>query len=110
MHDRDLESDRSGSGFNPAAPGRHGVDGDRSAKRHGMERFAKQVARAIDDARVPHEFERLVIMANPKMLGWLREALSEPTRSVIVAEIDKDLVHQDTQQIREAVPREAFFH
>jgi protein required for attachment to host cells len=110
LHDRDLETDRAGRGFNSGAPGRHAMDGERSTKRHGMEQFAKEIARAIDDARARNEFERLVIVAGPKMLGWLRNALSEPTRSVVAAEIAKDLVHEDAQHIRDEVPREVFFH
>ena len=110
LRDRDLESDRPGRGFNPAAPGRHGVYGERSTRRHEMEMFAKEIARAIDDARARNEFERLVIVAGPRMLGWLREALPAPTRAVVVAEVIKDIVHDDVEAIREVVPREAFLH
>jgi protein required for attachment to host cells len=42
------------------------------------------------------------------MLGLLREALPAPCRSVVAAEIAKDLVRQDVEAIREAVPRQAF--
>lgn len=110
LHDRDLEADRYGVFSNRGAPGRHGMDGDRSTKRHEMEQFARAIARSLDDARARNEFERLVIVAGPRMLGWLRNALPDPSRSVVVAEIGKDLVHEDPAMIREVVPREAFFH
>jgi protein required for attachment to host cells len=110
MYDRDLETDRGGSSMNRGAPGTHGIDGERSTKRHFMELFARHVARAVDDARARNEFDRLVIVAGPRMLGWLRDALPETTRSVVAAEIPKDLVHEDPTVIRDVVPREAFFH
>jgi protein required for attachment to host cells len=44
------------------------------------------------------------------MLGLLRDALPAPCRSVIAAEVAKDLVHHDLETIRGAVPREAFHH
>jgi protein required for attachment to host cells len=110
LHDRDLETDRGGSSMNRGAPGKHGIDGDRSSKRHFMELFARHVARAVDDARARNEFDRLVIVAGPRMLGWLRDALPEATRSVVAAEIPKDLLHSDPSVIRDVVPREAFSH
>jgi protein required for attachment to host cells len=70
--------------------------------------FAKAVARTLDGARARNEFERLVLIAAPRMLGLLREALPAPCRSVVAAEIAKDLVRQDVEAIREAVPRQAF--
>jgi protein required for attachment to host cells len=110
LHDRDLETDRGGSSLNRGAPGKHGIDGERSTKRHFMELFARHVARAVEDARARNEFDRLVIVAGPRMLGWLRNALSQTTRSLVAAEIPKDLLHADASAIRDVLPREAFFH
>jgi protein required for attachment to host cells len=110
LRDRELETDRGGSSMNRGAPGKHGIDGERSSKRHFMELFARNVARAVDDARARNEFDRLVIVAGPRMLGLLRDALPESTRSIVAAEIPKDFVHADPSVIRDVVPREAFFH
>jgi protein required for attachment to host cells len=108
LEDRDLETDKPGRGFNRGAPGRHAMDGERSTKQHEIEQFAREVARTLDEARVRREFERLVIVAGPKMLGLIRESLPPPCRSVVAAEVVKDLVHQESEAIREAVPRQAF--
>lgn len=108
--DRELETDRPGRRFGGTDGNRHALDGERSTERHAMEQFAKDVARTIDSARVRHEFDRLVLIAAPRMLGLLRHALPAPCRSVVAAEIAKDLVHQDAAALREAVPRSAFLH
>jgi protein required for attachment to host cells len=108
--DRELETDKPGRRFGGTDGNRHAVDGERSTERHEIEQFAKEVARTLDGARTRHEFDRLVLVAGPRMLGLLRDALPAPCRSVIAAEIGKDLVRQDPAAIRDTVPREVFLN
>src|SRR5688500_19432064 len=108
--DRELETDKPGRRFGGTHGNRHAVDGERSTERHEMEQFAKEVARTLDGARTRHEFDRLVLIAEPRMLGLLRDALPAACRSVVAAEIAKNLVQHDIEQIRDAVPRDAFLH
>ena len=109
--DRDLETDRPGRRLSGSDNNnRHAVDGERSTERHEMELFALEVARTIDGARTRHEFDRLVLIAAPRMLGLLREALPAACRSVVAGEISKDFVHHDLATIRDAIPRAAFVH
>jgi protein required for attachment to host cells len=108
--DRELETDRPGRRFGGTQGNRHALDGERSSERHETELFAKAVARSLDGARARNEFDRLVLIAAPRMLGLLRDALPAPCRSIIAAEVAKDLVHEDAEAIRSAVPREAFIH
>jgi protein required for attachment to host cells len=110
MKDTDLETDRAGRRFGGTAGHHHGVDGERSTERHELTNFAREVAQNIEAARVAHEFDRLVIVAGPRMLGLLREELPQPCREVLAAEVTKDLPAQDTAAIREAVPREVFWN
>jgi protein required for attachment to host cells len=109
MHDRDLETDRAGSRVNSGAPGRHGVDGERSTNKQEQIRFARQIADEIDQGRSNHDFDRLVIIAGPKMLGMIREALPDSNREFIAAEISKDLIQMDAQTIGTYIPQEAFY-
>jgi protein required for attachment to host cells len=119
LKDIDLESDRAGRRYGGAsgarhgvgvqAANRHGVDGERSTERHELTQFAKEVAQRIDNDRVKHEFDRLVIIAGPRMLGLLRQALPDTCRGVLAGEIPKDLAQHDPSAIREILPREAFF-
>jgi protein required for attachment to host cells len=108
--DRELETDRPGRRFGGVDGNRHGVDGERSTERHESEQFAKAVARTLDGARTRQEFDRLVLIAAPRMLGLLRDALPQPCRSIVAAEVAKELINHDIDAIREAVPREVFFH
>jgi protein required for attachment to host cells len=109
QHDKQLEADREGRGFGPSGQ-RHGVDGERSTERHELENFARAVAHRIEDDRVIHAFDRLVLIAGPRMLGLLRQSLPDSCRHSLAAEIPKDLSHGGDQAMREAIPSEVFFH
>jgi protein required for attachment to host cells len=108
--DRELETDRPGRRFGGTHGNRHAVDGERSTQRHETELFAKQVCQALDGARTRHEFDRLVIIAAPRMLGMLREALPAPCQAVVAAEVAKAFSLDQIDSIRDAVPRAAFLH
>jgi protein required for attachment to host cells len=110
LKDQDLETDRPGRRFGGTHGHRHAVDGERSTERHEMEQFARTVARTLDAARGRQEFDRLVLIAAPRMLGLLREALPDTCRAVVTAEVPKDFVRHDPNTIRDVVPREAFFN
>jgi protein required for attachment to host cells len=107
LHERDLESDRPGRSYDRMGVSRHSVGGEHNAQRHQLERFAKQVADEVERGRIEHAFDRLVLIAGPRMLGLLREALPEASRSAVVAEVAKDLVHGDAEAIRSHIPPEA---
>lgn len=110
MKDRDLETDREGRRLGGISGHHHGVDGERSTARHELTNFAREVARNIEAARLAHEFDKLVIVAGPRMLGLLREELPQSCRDVLAAEVAKDLSAQDPANISGAVPREVFWN
>ncbi|WP_161965601.1 host attachment protein [Steroidobacter cummioxidans] len=116
--DIDLETDRPGrrfGGTNGVGRGiggieghHHGVTGEKSTVQHELTLFAKEVARKIETDRARNEFDRLVLVAGPKMLGLLRQSLSSPTHSMLAGEISKDILRQGPEVILRAVPIEAF--
>ncbi len=71
-------------------------------------RFARQVAAALDGAYRRDGFDRTVLVAGPSFIGLLRSALSEPVRATLVAEVRKDLIHEDDETLQAYVPPEAF--
>lgn len=108
LKDIDLETDRPGRRFGGGAGARHAVDGERSTEQHELTLFAKDVAQRIDKDRVNHAFDKLVLIAPPKMLGLLRQALPSPAQSLIASEVPKNIVQQGPEAIRNLVPRRAF--
>ena len=120
LKDSDLETDRPGrryggtqgasNGHGPGPGHHHGVDGERSTLLHDLTLFAKEVGRRIDADRCGHKFDRLVIVAAPKMLGLLRQAIPTHVQSMVAGEVPKDLAHHGPQAILKAIPRDAFFY
>lgn len=118
LKDTELETDRPGRRYGGASGARHGVgvqaahhhgvDGERSTERHELTHFAKDVAQRIDKDRINHEFDKLVIVASPRMLGLLRQALPQPAQALLAGEVSKDIVQLGPDAIRNAVPWEAF--
>ena len=49
--------------------------------------------------RHPGRFGRLVLVAEPRLLGELRAALDKPTAALVSATLDKDLVGIDNRDI-----------
>jgi protein required for attachment to host cells len=119
LKDTDLETDRAGRRFGgaqgvshgtgPAQGHHHGVDGERSTLLHDLTLFAKEVGRRIDADRVGHKYDKLVIVAAPKMLGLLRQAIPPQVQSMVAGEVPKDLVNHGPAAILGVIPRDAFF-
>jgi protein required for attachment to host cells len=106
LHDRDLETDKPGRAVG-ANGVRSAMDGERSTRKQYISRFARHIARAIEAARRHQQFDRLVLIAAPRMLGLIRPHLSPPCRALIAAEVAKDLSDVDARAVRRYVPRDA---
>jgi protein required for attachment to host cells len=107
LRDRDLETDRPGRSFDRMPAGRHGMDGERGARKQQRIRFAQRIARRIERARARNEFDRLVLVAAPRMLGLIRPHLSDASRALTAAEVRKDLTRRDATEIKTHVPKKA---
>jgi protein required for attachment to host cells len=95
----EIVSDRRGR--NTAAPGiaRHAMDPKTTAHEHLEETFVRGIAREIDHAAAVNRFDELIVIAPPRALGEMRQALSPSARSRVVNEIDKDLVQLNAKQL-----------
>lgn len=55
------------------------------------ERFSKRVADHLDHCRSEHRFDKLRVVAAPRMLGFLRDKLSKEVQKMVEEEIPKDI-------------------
>jgi protein required for attachment to host cells len=107
LHDRDFSSDRPGRAYESVGGARHAVGGENDPRYHEAVRFARRIARRLDDARRKDEFEELIVVAGPPFLGLVRAELSKPTRARVVHEIRKDLVHSPLEALQQHLPASA---
>lgn len=92
----EILSDRGGRSFDSFGAGRHTMAAEKAdPKKHSAMVFAKQIAERI--ARVTHDgsCRGYALIAAPRFLGMLREALSRRCSVEPFKTIDKDVVGQD---------------
>lgn len=61
--------------------------------------FAKTVAGHINQAKAEKAFDRLVLVAAPKMLGEIKKHLDAKVMRCIAAEMPKDLTHYEGEEL-----------
>ncbi len=103
---RELSSDRPGRRQDS---GQQGIGGLKAWGKSGMEqtdwhcvaeeRFAARVAVQLGDWALQRRFARLVVAADPRTLGALRQAYPDHLKPVVVAEIAKDLANLPLDRI-----------
>ncbi|NPV19367.1 host attachment family protein [Bradyrhizobium aeschynomenes] len=67
--------------------------------------FAKQLAKAIEGMKHAHEFDSLVLVADPQTLGQLRNVMHKDVRDSIVLTIAKDLTNHPAHEIADVIGR-----
>jgi protein required for attachment to host cells len=106
LREQGLVSDSPGQGRGrPVAGGpAHTVGHEDDATRVEEERFAREVANALDEARRQGRFDRLHLLCAPRFLGMLRDSLDEHTRKLVVGERDLDVSAMSAGEIRTHLP------
>ncbi len=99
----ELTSDRPGRHTGAFGQGSHVFDARTEAKEHEAEVFAREIATRLEAGRTGGQFEELVLMAPPELLGTLRERLGDALRRLVVREISKDLVTRTPDEIRDTL-------
>ena len=95
---REQGSDQPGRAFASVGSRRSAVE---DAEWHVLEeqRFAHEVAAALERIVRDRKVKALVVVAPPKTLAELRKAFHSDVKNRIVAEIDKDLTKQPVYEI-----------
>ena len=86
---RDLGLDRPARVKESANAARHAVEPRRDLHEAAKEDFIALVAEDIEDGR--DQFDRLVLIAPPRVLTELKQKLSKPITKIVVSDLQKDL-------------------
>jgi len=100
MKTSELISDSGGRSFDSKGKGRHTMTNEKvDAKKHAAQSFAREIAGRI--AKVMHDgsCRGFALVAAPRFLGMLRDAVSVATNHSPYATIDKDVTGKDTATI-----------
>jgi protein required for attachment to host cells len=100
--DSELVRDGLGRSFESSGSAgdmRHAIEPRTDPHRELKRDFAKHLGKVLAQGLANRSYDRLVIVAPPKALGDLRDALSEPVKHAVYAELDKDLVKTPTAEL-----------
>lgn len=100
LHEGQMVSDRPGRGNVPGSAGRHAVENDVRRKEASTEAFAREIAARLDRARHENLFEKLAIVAPPRMLGLIRKELTAQTSERVDHEVAKEIARLEPATIR----------
>jgi protein required for attachment to host cells len=100
----EMVRDQRGRSFDRFGEGRHGNEPSTHPKEKSAERFARELQATLEQGRVEHRFEHLVLMAPPPFLGTLNQVLGTQLHSRVTASIDKDLTQLSAEELRDYLP------
>jgi protein required for attachment to host cells len=95
----DLVSDRAGRQRQVGPP----VSQQTDPAEQESHRFAERLGHVLQKGNDEHRFARLVLVAPPRFLGYLRGILREPVARHVVASLDKDYTLQDEKELRRLI-------
>jgi len=111
LRDTEIDTDRAGSGNTGRGAGgnaavRHTMGGGNSSTPHDhlAQQFAKSIATKLQHARGAGRFTRLVLAAEPRFLGMLRESLDAPTARCVVNSVSKNLQSLSLRELQHHLP------
>lgn len=88
---QDLVSDRSGSSSDNRMRRRLAYSTEESPRERAVKDFYREICEELDRELSKHTFSQLILIAEPRLLGYLRELLSKNLSRVVAQEIPKDL-------------------
>lgn len=91
LKDREIYTDRPGRSFESATPMRHAYEPRTDWHEYQKQLFAKEICSILDKANETADFDELIIISPPKMLGDIRGFLSKHVLPKISTEIPKDI-------------------
>jgi protein required for attachment to host cells len=100
-HARDLVTDKAGCSNDNRKPGRPAYSTEESPRDRVLRDFYREVCDHLEHDLDIHLYQHLVLIAEPRLLGIVRELLSPKVKKVITEEISKDLSYENPADILE---------
>ncbi|MBM4226897.1 MAG: host attachment protein [Gammaproteobacteria bacterium] len=91
LRNHDLDADAGGRSFDSKGSHRHALETEHSATDHLAETFAKSLVAKLRAGREAKACDRIILVADPRMLGKLRDAMDAFTAAAEDRSLDKDL-------------------
>lgn len=89
---KDIVSDASGRVYHTQGPGTHAMNPRSDPHQNAEEQFSRSLAQKMDKAARLGRFEQLLIVADPKTMGRLRQQMNRSLAGKVTDEVALDLV------------------
>ncbi|WP_314085626.1 host attachment protein [Shinella sp. M31] len=100
---QDIMADKPGRSHSSVGHGRSAMEYSSDPVREEQQKFTAEIAGLIDGYAAKGAFDRLVVCAAPQTLGDLRNKLSDKSRTLTMAEIDKNFSNLPTDKLISSV-------
>lgn len=100
LREQELNSDRPGRAFDRFGRGRHAMSPEETARQHGLQTFAHDIAQHLARGLTAGRFSQVVLVAEPSLLGLLRRKLSAPAKRSLCFEVPKNPADFDCERLR----------
>jgi protein required for attachment to host cells len=95
----EINADKPGRAFDKFGGGRHSMSKEHEPVEQVAIMFAKQLGEKLDQGRIHNQYQRLILVAEPRFLGELRATLTSPTAALVSDTIDKDLIGVENRDL-----------
>ncbi|MEN8131101.1 MAG: host attachment protein [Pseudomonadota bacterium] len=104
LHEQDITSDLPGRSFDSHGQGRHAMGAKVEPKQQEQITFARRICDRIDMARDQGDYNQLILVTTPALLGLLRKQMSSDTAKRVTHEVVKNITRLSAEQIRQHLP------
>ncbi len=104
LHDRELTEDLPGKIKNVGGVGGHAFEQPTDPKKYEADIFAHRIIHYLEDAHNANRISRLLVIAEPSMLGLLRKDMPAQIKKLIAFELDKNITSLGADEIRKHLP------
>lgn len=105
----ELTSDRPGH-YKAGKSARGAYSPHMEAKENEIDAFSREVARELNQERVSHDYDELILIAPPHMIGLLYQHLNKNVKDLIVNSIKKDLLRATDKELLNFLESHAKYH
>lgn len=100
-HPKNGHRDRLPRAQQSAGGARHGIEPRTSTEEKRSREFASDLSDVLNQGRVAHRYDRLVLMAAPAFLGSVRSELDPQVARMVSHSVNKDIADATVARIRE---------
>ena len=99
LKNQDLESDRHGASTDNRMRAQQAYSTEEEARDRLLKNFYREFLSSLEHAFVAQDVDKLIIAAEPRLLGVLRQLLPHSLSRALSQEIHKDLWHENAEAI-----------